>query len=243
MAFIYETHLHTSEASRCGGATGVEMVREHVKRGFTGIFVTDHFVTGYSHANISAPWAKRIDILLSGYLAAKKAGDELGLDVFFAWEYPYHSGDFLTYGLGADFLYAHKELADFEPNRDFEGYAKLIHENGGYIIQAHPFREAEYMDFKAAELQERYIDAIEAINGSHRGKDPNYPRFDTLATQAAERLNIPMSAGSDTHAVYWSATAYMAFDHRLKDSRDFITQMKAKKYELIQERRQKEDFL
>ncbi len=228
MNFLYETHLHTKETSRCGQTPAAEMVLHHKNLGFTGIFVTDHFATGNSHGNIDAPWAKRVDILQKGYMAAKEKGDEIGLDVFFAWEYPYHSGDFLTYGLSPDFLYAHKELLDFEPNRDFQGYARLIHENGGYIIQAHPFRYADYMQNGAAQLQKDHIDAIEVDNGSH--KDPT---FNQKALEAAKQLNFAMSAGSDTHSILMSKTAFMAFDHRLKNSQDFIGQMKAKHYQLL----------
>ena len=238
MKFLYETHLHTKETSRCGQTPAADIALQHKNLGFAGIFVTDHFATGYSHANTIVTWKKRVDILQSGYLAAKKKGDEIGLDVFFAWEYPYHSGDFLTYGLGADFLYAHKELLDFEPNRDFAGYSKLIHDNGGYIIQAHPFRLASYMPNGIAKLQEGLIDAIEVNNGSHKDSS-----FNAQALKAAERLSLSMSAGSDTHGITMSGTAYMAFEHRLKDSRDFIRQMKEKKYELVEGHLRKEDFL
>ena len=45
MFYKYETHLHTSEVSKCAYNTGAEMVRAYKKAGYTGIFVTDHFLT------------------------------------------------------------------------------------------------------------------------------------------------------------------------------------------------------
>ena len=41
-AFLYETHMHTREGSACASATGQEMVRAHIKAGYTGMIVTDH---------------------------------------------------------------------------------------------------------------------------------------------------------------------------------------------------------
>ena len=49
--FVYETHLHTSQASACAKNTGREMAIAHKEAGYTGIIVTDHFLgrTGSTH--------------------------------------------------------------------------------------------------------------------------------------------------------------------------------------------------
>ena len=44
MFYKYETHLHTSEVSKCARSTGAEMARAFNKAGYAGIFVTDHFL-------------------------------------------------------------------------------------------------------------------------------------------------------------------------------------------------------
>ena len=41
--FIYETHLHTSEASACGSMKGADYIQKYKQCGYSGIFVTDHF--------------------------------------------------------------------------------------------------------------------------------------------------------------------------------------------------------
>ena len=221
LPYLYETHLHTSESSRCGETSGALMARHYAALGFTGIFVTDHFVTGYSHANIKANWDKRIDILCAGYHAAKREGDSRGLDVFFAWEYPYEGGDFLTYGLDEAFLRAHPELENMERRRDIAGYARLIRQNGGFIVQAHPFREASYIRHGRAEVQIPHIDGIEVYNGSHLNEE-----FDRKAYRKARETGLPMAAGSDTHSVTMSGTGYMSFSHRLRDAHEFISLVK-----------------
>ena len=45
--YKYETHLHTREGSACASATGGEMVRAHIEAGYSGMIVTDHFLTEY----------------------------------------------------------------------------------------------------------------------------------------------------------------------------------------------------
>ena len=44
--YLYETHMHTSEASACAGSTGAQMARAYKEAGYTGIIVTDHFFYG-----------------------------------------------------------------------------------------------------------------------------------------------------------------------------------------------------
>ena len=40
--YLYETHLHTSEASACAHSTGNEMAEACKEAGYTGIIVTNH---------------------------------------------------------------------------------------------------------------------------------------------------------------------------------------------------------
>ena len=43
--YLYETHLHTSEASACACSTGKEMAQACKDAGYTGIIVTNHIGT------------------------------------------------------------------------------------------------------------------------------------------------------------------------------------------------------
>ena len=91
MKYKYEMHLHTKEASRCGRSSAVEMVRHFKERGYTGIFVTDHFIGhGSSFAEEDMPWEEQVEMLVRGYRAAKEEGDRVGLNVFFGFEKAYN---------------------------------------------------------------------------------------------------------------------------------------------------------
>ena len=76
-----------------------------------------------------------------GYDAAKEMGDKIGLDVFFGWEAGYQGTEFLIYGLSPEWMLAHPQLRGASVEEQFA----LVHEGGGLIIHAHPFREEYYI--------------------------------------------------------------------------------------------------
>ena len=44
--YLYETHMHTSEASACAGSTGAQMARAYKEAGYTGngsLFLRKYF--------------------------------------------------------------------------------------------------------------------------------------------------------------------------------------------------------
>ena len=67
MGYLYETHLHTAQASACGRSSGAEHVRYYQSLGYTGIFVTDHFFGGNTCVPRDLPWEERIDLFCRGY--------------------------------------------------------------------------------------------------------------------------------------------------------------------------------
>ena len=218
--YIYETHCHTSESSKCASASGETQARFYKERGFTGIFVTDHFLHGNPTASWDLPWEQRVDILFSGYESAKKAGNEIGLDVFFGWEYTVNGSDFLTYGLDKAWLLKHPEVTDLHPNDYFD----LVRSDGAYISHAHPFREDWYIDM--IRLFPRKCDGVEIIN-SCRTQFEN-----DLAKQFADNYSLAYTAGSDNHHAKQSRLSGMAFDRRITSETDFVKALKSGKYEI-----------
>ena len=97
--YFYETHLHTSSASRCGRSTPEEMVMACKAYGYTGIIITEHNWGGNTCIDGNLPWGEYVEKFCVGYEKAKAKGDETGLDVFFGWEAGYNGTEFLIYGL------------------------------------------------------------------------------------------------------------------------------------------------
>ena len=187
MGYIYETHCHTSQTSKCGSITGADLAAFYKSVGYTGIVVTDHFLNGNTTVPRDLPWDERVELFAAGFRDAKKKGDEIGLDVFFGWEFSAGGGtDFVTLGLDLDWLHAHPDCDKLHIN----DYADLVHECGGYVIHAHPFREANYIPM--IRLVPRKVDAVE-INACRTAFE------NRLAAQYAENYELPLSYGSDNH--------------------------------------------
>lgn len=81
--YLYETHMHTSEASQCASSAAQSQVAYYKKMGFDGVIITDHFLGGSTTVPAHLPWAQRVELFYQGYALAKQAGDKLGLTVLF----------------------------------------------------------------------------------------------------------------------------------------------------------------
>lgn len=189
MGYRYETHAHTREASACASAGGKEMARAYWKLGYTGLFITDHFFNGNTAIPENLPWKERISLFCSGYENAKEEGQRLGLQVFFGMEYGVGTADFLIYNLDPKWLLAHEDIHRENPKTAF----RIMHEDGAFIVQAHPFRQRAYID--SILLFPWDTDAVEIINGAHEGA----AECDAFAEQYAKMYRLAGTSGADSH--------------------------------------------
>lgn len=193
--FLYDTHVHTKDVSLCGVSTAAEQVRKSKKMGYTGIIITDHLVKGYSKCGEHLPWEEQVRFLLSSYKAAKAEGKLCELNVFFGWEFSSWSTfpgmDILTYGLDAEFLIAHPNLFSYE----LEKYSRVVRKHGGYLAQAHPYRNVAAEERKRTKFPAHLLDGTEVFNGADNAE------INAIAYDYALRNNLCMQAGSDSHGV------------------------------------------
>ncbi|MBR7185573.1 MAG: PHP domain-containing protein [Clostridia bacterium] len=187
--YKYEMHCHTAETSRCSRISGADLVDFYHSIGYTGIVITDHLYNYYLKDPTQPSWPERVEFFVAGYRAAKQRGEALGMDVFFAWEYSHKrkGNDFLTYGLDMDWLLENPDLDELHIN----DYYDLVHRDGGYVVHAHPFREARYIDM--IRLAPRKVDAVETINACRT------PFENCMANLYAENYALPKICGSDNH--------------------------------------------
>lgn len=214
--YLYETHMHTSEASACASNTGAEMARAYAEAGYTGIIITDHFVYGNTAVDRNLPWQEWVEKFCLGYEHAKAEGEKHGLQVFFGWEAGYGGPEFLVYGLDKEWLLTHPEIKD----ATVEEQLALVHAGGGMISQAHPYREAWYI--KEICTYPELVDAAEGVNASHSSlqKEERHPEFNERALSYAKTHNLPVTAGSDQHSTLMLGGG-MVFPRKLADIHDF----------------------
>lgn len=216
--FLYETHMHTSEGSACGKSGGAQMARAYAEAGYTGVIVTDHFFYGNTAVDRTLPWKEWVEHFCLGYEHMKAEGDKLGLQVFFGWESGYHGPEFLVYGLDKEWLLTHPEIRDATVEEQY----RLVHEGGGMISQAHPYREASYIS--EVLLYPEYVDAVEGVNAAHAGRlsgfKAGHPEYNVRAIAYAQKYHLPMTAGSDQHSTQMLYGG-MVFPRKLENIYDF----------------------
>ena len=209
--YLYETHMHTCQASKCGRSTGKEHVRFYKDAGYTGIIMTDHFFGGNTAVNRELPWEERVNLFWSGFEDAKEEGDKVGLDVFFGLEQNYAGDEYLIYGLTKEYMKAHPEMEHWNRRQQLEE----VHRAGGCVIQAHPFRMRDYMD--RIRLGLHFCDGIEVANAGNEQMD------DARAWRYGREKGLVMTAGSDNHCgANWPLYG-VAFEKRLTSIEEYVT--------------------
>lgn len=221
--YRYETHLHTSEASACALFSGAEQARVYKEAGYTGIIVTDHYFNGNSCIPKDLPWEDRVELFCRGYENAKKEGDRIGLTVFFGWESNYKNTEFLIYGLDKEWLKSHPDMLSWSIEEQY----RRVHEAGGFIVHAHPYRIRPYI--KEIRLFPEAVDAVEIYNVGNMNLD-----FDKKAAAYAKKHKLMEFAGTDAHG-YHQIRSGLSFKHKLSNIQEFIDSIRSGNYHLIKE--------
>lgn len=186
--YRYEMHCHTKYTSACSRLDAATLVGMYLENGYDGVVVTDHFLNGNTTVDRSLPWERQIDDFCRGYERVREEGDKVGLKVFFAFEYSYLGTDFLTYGPDKEWLKARPRLLELSVRE----YLMKMREEGMFVAQAHPFREADYIDH--IRLFPSCMEGLETYNACRD------ERCNRLADYLAEEYSLLKIGGSDCHS-------------------------------------------
>ena len=209
MSYLYETHLHTCEASRCGRVHGEDYIPYLMDKGYSGMIVTEHFFNGNSCVPEDLPWKDRVDIYASGYDRALEAARGKDFNFMFGVEFNFQKDEYLLYGIDKEWLINNECIMEMTRHE----LLKTVHEAGGIMIQAHPFRERDYLsDIKLAPTA---CDGIEVYNAA------NMPNMNALGYEYCVKLGLPMTAGSDIHYFHNEAMGGMLFENRIGSVQDY----------------------
>ena len=213
MSYLYETHLHTVEASRCGRTPAREYIPYYLDQGYRGIVVTDHFYGNVSYKpDRNLPWRDQVDGYCRGYEEALDEGIKRGLDVFFGIEQHFDGDEALIYGVDKQWLYDNPGVIHWDRRELFENVCTA----GGCVVQAHPFRVRNYI---SCVRLNSFVHGIEAFNGG------NNPWDDRYALAYAKLMDLPVTAGTDMHAIGGRPEIYnfgVCFDEPWTDISDYV---------------------
>lgn len=225
--YRYETHCHTSPVSKCGKASAEDTVLFYKKYGYDGIFITNHFLDGnINPAARELSYRDQIDYYFSDYEEAARIGAARGIKVFPGVELSYKGTDFLIYGLDKEWYKAHPEIMEMQKTEELP----FLMEAGALVIQAHPYREAHYIDH--IRLFPRSVHGVEVIN-SNQSWESN-----EMAKIYARQYGFLITAGSDNH---WGSNAFnrlkekefrpelagMCSDSEINSVQDFISEVRS----------------
>jgi len=215
VAYLYETHLHTSEVSKCAGSGGADYIAVYKDMGYTGIIITDHFYNGNCALSRKLPWEEWVTRFYRGYEKAKEEGERHGVDVFFGWEETFDNcDDYLVYGLDKEWLLQHSEVRWWSRGEQYHA----VRAAGGCVVQAHPFRQRFYIN--RIILSPYCVDAVEVANGGHEDVS-----IDALACRYAKYIGKPMVAGTDGHdteSVYYNDHFGIYSEKKFESINDYV---------------------
>ena len=213
--YKYETHLHTSPASACARATVREALECYKNLGYDGVFITNHFLDGNLGMDKSSPYEEKIEFYFADYEEGLKIGKELGIKVFLGAELSYGGTDFLVYGLDKEWFLKNPQIMKMQKSEELP----FMRKNGALVIQAHPFRQAAYIDH--IRLYPDCIDGIEVINANRTELE------NKMAMIFADEYKLLKTAGSDNHdGANQKRFAGLSSETPLVDEHDFINRVR-----------------
>ena len=184
--YKYETHLHTFPVSACAKKSVRENLEFYKQLGYDGIFITNHFIDGNVSVDRNAPYDEKINFYFSAYEEALEIGKEIGLRVFCGIEMSYKGTDFLVFGLDKEWWLTHPEIVELKKSAQLP----LLMEHGALIFQAHPFREAKYIDHI------RLFTCVQGVEVINAGRTDHVNQMAELYAEHYGKLRI---AGTDNH--------------------------------------------
>lgn len=187
-----DLHMHENNYSKDSFLALEEMVSIAKKRGLNAICITDHDSMG-----------------LREY--AEEYSRKTGFPIFVGIEYYSLQGDILAFGVD-----------DYPEGRvDAQTFIDYVHEQGGVVISAHPFRHNRRgLEDHLDALKD--VDAIEILNGS------TLPDASMMAVRYYRKYNFAVTGGSDCHYPDKVGICATYFPRDVRNMNDLVTMIRNK---------------
>lgn len=151
---LMDLHAHSSGISTCCRITGEQGVDEAIKAGLGGFVLTNHYVATYVGGEKYASYEEFAASYVEEFHRVREYGAKKNFSVLFGLEVTAGWGDWihlLIYGVDEAFILSHPKICLYSLEEIYEA----VHEWGGILIQAHPYRIEPF-------LQElRFLDGVE----------------------------------------------------------------------------------
>lgn len=215
--YLFDTHIHTKEASSCSRVFAEDIVKRYKELGYNGLCITDH-VSVHQFSRHGGTYEEQVEKYLSGYRAAKKFEDEnfhiiLGMEIRFLE----NDNDYLVYGFDEDFVKNH-DMIHFKDPEDFRPFADA---HNLIVFQAHPFRVGMTV------VDREMLDGVEVYNGHGDHNSSN-----DVAYKWAEKYSLRKLSGSDFHGNLTLEPGGVYFNEYVNDSYQVANALRNNEYKL-----------
>lgn len=212
--FKTELHLHTPEVSVCCDCPAEKIAERYAAAGYRTVTVTDHFTPALLQRE--GAWSNTVEWFLSGFYKLKELlYGRVSVLLGFELRFEGYANDYLVYGLGESFLRGARDL----PRLSRRAACEMIHEAGGMIYAAHPFRNGMTV------LDPEGLDGIEIFNAHNHHDSRN-----ELAYAFARRHGLPGIAGSDFHHEWNAPSAGIMTADPIETDSDLLTALREGSY-------------
>lgn len=225
MIYRYETHCHSAQCSACAHSSSQELVQAYHGAGYAGLVLTDHFIFGNTSVDRSMPWEQRMTAYYQAFLDAKIAAESLDFDVIFGIEHAYGDGkEVLIYGIDLPFLLKNTDI----PILSLDELVDRVHDYGGIVIQAHPYRNRSYVNMSVKPRLD-IVDGIEVHNAG------NQPGEDRTALAASAGKDFILTSGGDIHTVQNERLGQsgIALPYRIRNEKELVAALKRRDHGLL----------
>lgn len=183
---LIDLHAHTKGISTCCRIYAPEVLTAAKAAGIDGICLCNHYQSRYVENGNAAAFARKY---VEEFEYTKNLGQQMGMPVLFGIEVTMerHGNEhLLVYGVPEDFPLLNPTLYDLTQKELY----RLVHENGGVVVQAHPLRKG-----KNVLMDPNFLNGVEV--NCHPKYDCTH--HEELAQLAQERGWI-LTCGGDYHA-------------------------------------------
>ena len=210
---LIDLHTHTSPRSPCSHVDPSDLIKEAERIKLDGLCLTEHQVI----------WTPDEVEELAG---------KTGIRILRGNEFTTNQGDILVFGFDEDI----KELLTIE---ELNEKVKAV---DGLMIAAHPYRGFKTFGIGALQMTVEqaskrkvlnYVDAIEIGNGKLSDQEND------MARQVADKTGLITTVGSDAHQLDELGKWVMDFEKDLVNEQDLIRELRAGRYKVIKDYREK----
>ncbi|MCC7365853.1 MAG: PHP domain-containing protein [Dehalococcoidia bacterium] len=204
---LIDLHAHTWPRSHDSVLNPDDLVVRAKASGLDAIVFTEH----------DTVWdQKSIDELRAKHNFLVLAGVEISTD----------DGHILAFGID-------KYVFGMHRSRELASYAERV---DGVLVAAHPYRrqmpwfsrnEEEYeaaLEKASRNVAYQYVSGLEELNGRGSDKENEFSR------RLCEMMNLPGTAGTDSHAISDIGKCATFFEREIRDERELIEELKAGRF-------------